>query len=214
MNLLSSIPGMIVSTSVSVMVAALLSYGGKWVRDRTVTRRERRQILDDQDLADRLPVGSTGRKHLEAAIQERVIALSYRSAFSTASAAIWGAGLVVLAVLALQILAIVRSDVPNKMELVVRQSVITAILFVVLEFVFVAAAVWDRNAITQRRATYFTTGEYPNIFDVERGAIRRALKRRVRGVVTAVRSLPPLRGFRSIDFGDVFRRSRTSPESS
>ncbi|MCV7286713.1 hypothetical protein H7J87_15400 [Mycolicibacterium wolinskyi] len=214
MNLLYSIPGMIISTSVSVIVAALLTYGGKWVRDRAVTRRERRQILDDQDLADRLPVDSTARKHLEAAIQERVIALSYRSAFSTASAAIWGAGLVMAALLALQILVIADSDVPNKMELVVRQSEIMLLMFVVIEAIFIATAVWDRNAITKRRATYFTTGEYPNIFDVERSAIRRALKRRVRGVVRAVRSFPPLRGFRSIDFGDVFRRSRTAPESS
>jgi hypothetical protein len=153
--------------ALSALVGLLTSAIAAWIvakaKALATTQRQRQRLREDQEFVERLPEGSTARRHLEASMQERIIRASYEEVFNVAANSI-----VVMAtfffVFGGSYIAVAAIAAPPDIRTAVMNThfAILALIFVVLEVAVLSGAAYDRRQVDKRRAQFFESGLYPS----------------------------------------------------
>ena len=165
-NYLDEVPKALSANIVAVIVVGLSGALTAYIRRRFTTSRQRNRIREDMEFIEKLPEGSTARNHLEAAVEERILRMSFQDYVDSAMSTLRWAFLFCAVMGAATTTAVALDTSPENRGTVI--NVLAAAWYVAFLLIAVVAVVplfIERLGAERKRAQFITNRKYPDPAD-------------------------------------------------
>lgn len=165
-NYLDEILKALSANIVAVIVVGISSAITAYVKRRITTSRQRTRVKEDMEFIEKLPEGSTARKHLEAAVEERILRMSFQDYADTAMSTLRWAFLFCAVMGAATTTAVAFDTSPeNRGAAINAFTMAWYTAFLLIAVVAVVPLFIERRSAERKRAQFITARKYPDPAD-------------------------------------------------
>lgn len=137
-----------------------------YVKRRFTTSHQRNRIREDMEFIEKLPEGSTARNHLEAAVEERLLRMSFQDYADTAMSTLRWAFLFCAVIGGATTTAAAFDAVPEDRGTAIGVFAMAWYIAFLLVAVVAVVPLWvERRSAERKRAQFITGRTYPDPAD-------------------------------------------------